>query len=147
MKRINIFWIITGVIGLIANILAIVDTLSNGDILAGLHMDRGMLVVLTFVLMAYCLATWTALTWHWAQRRWPGQKFVARRPAVFLLNSLVTFPLLTIWLSMLFSVVLFSESPDAERWILALGFAWGGTPFIGLGLTSVGEMLGPLLSR
>jgi hypothetical protein len=147
MKRINIFWIITGVVGLTANILAIIDTFSDGDIFAGWHMDRGMLAVLTFVLMAYCLATWAALTWRWTHGRWPGQKYLARRPAIFLLNSLATFPLLTIWFSMLFSVVLFSEISDAQRWILAMGFAWGATPFVAFGLTSVGEMLGPLLSR
>jgi hypothetical protein len=58
---------------------------------------------------------------------------------------LVAFPLLILWLYLIFSAILFAEAHSTERWFLALGFAWGITPFAALGLMALGEIMEPLL--
>lgn len=145
MKRSNVFLVVTGLVSLVANVLAILSYFINDGAFAG--SDPGLMVALTFLLMTYSLATWSAITWRWAQGRIHGNKRPARRPATFLLNALATFPLLTVWLAVLFSVAAFSSMPTPERWLLALGFAWGATPFIALGLMTVGEVLGPMVGK
>jgi hypothetical protein len=145
MKRANGFLIVTGVVSLTANVLAILSALSEDGLFRTQEWDRGLLAVLTFVLAAYTLTIWSTLTWRWTRRLAANTRGFSRRPAMFLLNSLVAFPLITAWLEMLFSVVLFVATPPAERWLLALGIAWGATPFVSLGLMSIGEALGPLL--
>ncbi|NIS80601.1 MAG: hypothetical protein GTO14_10440 [Anaerolineales bacterium] len=142
MKRSNVFLIVTGLVSLAANVFAIMSYFTEEGAFVGWQMDPGLMVALTFVLMAYSLATWSAMAWRWAQGRIQGNK----RPATFLLNALTTFPLMTVWLMVLFSVVGFTEMPTPERWLVAMGFAWGATPFIALGLTASGEVLGPLLT-
>jgi hypothetical protein len=147
MKRSNVFVIVTGVASLIANILAILSYLSEGDALFGWRPDRGLLTALTFVLLAYCLSMCSVLTRRWVQGKRQGPKRQSRYIAAFLLNGLVAFPLLTLWLHLLFSVVIFTEVSSTERWFLAMGFSWGVTPFAALGLVAMGEALGPLLAK
>ncbi|HEY44645.1 MAG TPA: hypothetical protein G4O11_11750 [Anaerolineae bacterium] len=146
MKRSNVFVLITGLVSLAANVLAILSYLSEEDPFFGWRPDRGLLTVLTFVLLAYCLAMWSTLTRRWVHRHRQGPKRGARYTATFLLNGLIAFPLLTLWLHLLFSVVIFTEVSSTERWFLAMGFAWGVTPFTALGLLAMGEILGPLLT-
>jgi hypothetical protein len=146
MKRPNVFLIVTGLVSLAANVLTILSYFSNEEFAAVWKLDRGLLVALTFILMAYALVVWSALVWRWASRFGQGKRPRSRNPATFLLNGLVSFPLWTIWLYMLFSVVLFSQVASNERWVLAMGFAWGLTPFATLGLMAMGETLGPLIA-
>jgi hypothetical protein len=146
MKRSNVFVIVTGVVSLVANILAILSSLSEEDPLFGWRPDRGLLTALTFVLLAYCLSMCSVLTRRWVHGQRQGPKRKSRYIAAFLLNGLVAFPLLTLWLHLLFSVVIFTEVSSTERWFLAMGFSWGVTPFTALGLVAMGEALGPLLT-
>ena len=147
MKRSNVFVVITGVVSLTANILAILSYLSEEDPLFGWRPDRGLLTALTFVLLAYCLSMCSVLTRRWVHRQRQKPKRRSRHIAAFLLNGLVAFPLLTLWLHLLFSVVIFTEVSTTERWFLAMGFSWGVTPFAALGLVAMGEALGPLLAK
>jgi uncharacterized membrane protein YhaH (DUF805 family) len=147
MKRSNVFVIITGMASLAANILAILSHLSEENPLFGWRPDRGLLAVLTLVLLAYCLSMCAVLTRRWVYRQRRGPKRKNRYIAAFLLNGLVAFPLLTLWLHLLFSVVIFTQVSSTERWFLAMGFSWGATPFTALGLVAMGETLGPLLTR
>ena len=147
MKRSNVFVIVTGVVSLVANVLAILSSLSEEDPLFGWHPDRGLLTALTFVLLAYCLSMCSVLTHRWVHGQRQGPKRKSRHIAAFLLNGLVAFPLLTLWFHLLFSVVIFTEVSSTERWFLALGFSWGVTPFTALGLVAMGEALGPLLAK
>jgi uncharacterized membrane protein YhaH (DUF805 family) len=147
MKRSNVFVIITGLVSLAANVLAILSYLSEEDPFFGWRPDRGLLTVLTLVLLAYCLAMWSILSRRWVHRQRKGPKRDSRYIAAFLLNGLIAFPLLTLWLHLLFSVVIFTEVTSTERWFLAMGFSWGLTPFTALGLVAMGEVLGPLLSK
>ena len=147
MKRSNVFVIATGVVSLAANILAILSYLSEEDSLFGWRLDRGLLTALTFVLLAYCLSVYSVLTRRWVQGQRQGPKWKSRYIAAFLLNGLVAFPLLSLWLHLLFSEVIFTEVSSTERWFLALGFSWGVTPFTALGLVAMGEALGSLLAK
>jgi hypothetical protein len=147
MKRSNVFFIITGLVSMAANVLAILSYLSEEDPFFERRPDRGLLTVLTLVLLAYCLALWSTLTRRWVRRQRQGPKQGSRYIATFLLNGLIAFPLLTLWLHLLFSVVIFTEVSSTERWFLAMGFAWGVTPFTALGLVAMGEVLGPLLTK
>jgi hypothetical protein len=146
MKRSNVFLIVTGLVSLMANALTILSHFSNGVFAPAWKLNRGLLVASTFILMAYALAVWSALTWRWAHGFGQGKRGRARNPATFLLNGLVSLPLLTIWLYMLFSAVLFSQVPSNERQVLAMGIAWGLTSFATLGLMATGEILGPLIA-
>jgi uncharacterized membrane protein YhaH (DUF805 family) len=147
MKRSNVFFFITGLVSLAANVLAILSYLSEEDPFFGWRPDRGLLTILTLVLLAYCLAMWSILSRRWVHRQRQGPKRDSRYIAAFLLNGLIAFPLMTLWLHLLFSVVIFTEVTSTERWFLAMGFAWGLTPFTALGLVAMGEVLGPLLSK
>ena len=147
MKRSNVFVVISGLISLTVNVLAIVSYFSEGGAFAGWHIDPGLWVAITFVLMSYSLTAWSVLIWRWTHKRARSSGRKVHRSAAFLLTALAAFPLLTVWLSVLFSLVIFTEATAPQRWLLAMGCAWGATPFISLGLISVGEVLGPLLSR
>lgn len=147
MKPSKLFVIISGLISLAANVLAILSFFSKDGVFSGWRLDPGLLVALSFVLMAYTLTTWSALSWRWARARTLGNKRQGREPAAFLLNALATFPLLTVWLAVLFSVAELSAAQTPQRWLLALGFAWGATPFIALGLTTIGKVLGPMVAH
>ncbi len=144
MKRFNLFLIITGLVGLTANALAIAGYFDGGA-LARWQLDRGLLLALSFLTSAYILTLWSALTWRWTQPRKPEPGDQPSRTSMFLLNALVTFPLLAFWVYLLFSTLLSEQVPSVDRWLLALGLAWVATPFAALGLVSVGEVLGPLL--
>jgi len=145
MKWVNWFFIVTAFFGLLANLLAILDFLSGHGILRGWQLDPGLLAVLTFVLMTYSLVVWSAFTWKWAQRSEAVQPSQTPRSVSLLANGLLTFPLLVFWLYLLFSLVLYQQVAPSERWLLALAHAWIVTPFVTLGLTMVGEILGPLM--
>jgi hypothetical protein len=145
MRRTNDFLIVTGAVSFVANILAILSTLFEGGLFRIREWNRGLLAVLIFMLAAYTLTIWSTLTWRWTRRLPANTRGFSRRPAMFLLDSLIAFPLLTVWLEMLFSIVLFVAMSPAERWLLALGIAWGSTPLLSLGLINIGEALGPFL--
>ncbi len=147
MKRSNVFVVISGLVSLTVNVLAIVSYFSEGGAFADWHVDPGLWVAITFVLMTYSLMAWSVLIWHWTHRRARSSRRKLHRSATFLLTALAAFPLLTVWLSVLFSLVIFVEATAPQRWLLAMGCAWGVTPFVSLGLISVGEVLGPLISR
>lgn len=143
MKRSNTFVVITGLISLTANVLAIISYFTQEGVF---DIDPGLWIAIVFVLMAYSLTAWSVLAWRWTHGRTQGSRRRGRRSATFLLTALVTFPLITVWLSMLFSLVIFAEASPPQRWLMAMGCAWGATPFVTLGLTAVGEILGPLSS-
>jgi ABC-type amino acid transport system permease subunit len=147
MKRSNVFVIISGLISLTVNVLAILSYFSEEGVFADWHIDPGMWAAIIFVLMAYSLITWSVLSWRWTQGRAQGGKRKVRRSAAFLLTALAAFPLLTVWLSVLFSLVIFTEASPPQRWLLAMGCAWGVTPFVSMGLVIIGEILGPLASH
>jgi len=147
MRRSNVFVIVSGLVSLTVNVLAIVSYFSEAGAFADWHIDPGLWVAIIFVLMAYSLMAWSVLIWRWTRKRARSSRQKMRRSATFLLTALAAFPLLTVWLSVLFSLVIFTSATPPQRWLLSLGCAWAATPFVTLGLTSVGEVLGPLLSR
>jgi len=147
MKRSNVFVVISGLISLTVNVLAIVSYFGEGGAFADWHIDPGLWVAITFVLMAYSLTAWSVLIWRWTHKRARSSGRKVHRSATFLLTALAAFPLLTVWLSVFFSLVIFAEATAPQRWLLAMGCAWAATPFVTLGLISVGEVLGPLISH
>jgi hypothetical protein len=146
MRRLNPFLIVTGLIGLVANLLAIAGYLTGRQALGGWHPDPGLLAALTFVLLAYSLIIWSALTWRWMHLRAEAPTPTPRRAAMALLNALVAFPLLTFWLDLLFSIVLYVDVPPAQRWLLALLHAALVAPLVALACSAIAEALGPLLT-
>ncbi len=147
MKRSNVFVVITGLISLTANVLAVVSYFTEAGAFADWHIDPGLWIAIVFVLMAYSLTAWSVLSWRWTHGRTQGGKRKVHRSATFLLTALAAFPLLTVWLSALFSLVIFAEAAPPQRWLLAMGCAWGATPFVTLGLMTMSELLGPLISH
>lgn len=141
MKRSEGFLIVTALVGLVANLLAISDYFTQHWLPPAWRPDPGLLLAASFFLTTYALIVWSVRTWVWSEGR------SARRQAVYLLNALATLPLLTLWLSLLFSLVLFASAPAIDRWLMAMGFAWGLTPIVALGLTSTGEVLASLRNR
>jgi len=55
MKRSNVFVVITGLISLTVNILAIVSYFTEGGAFAAWRIDPGLWIAMVFVLMAYSL--------------------------------------------------------------------------------------------
>lgn len=147
MKWQRAFLFLSGVLSLTANVLAILGYFTEQGPFAGWRVDSGLLAALTLVLLLYSLSIWSAYVWRWTTAGEDPARRPARRPAAFLINFLATYPLLTIWLYLLFSAALFSQLPTTERWVLAMASAWGATPFLSLGLTFAGETLGPLTMR
>ncbi len=148
MKRLHPFLVVTGLIGVGANLLAIFGYLGGNHDLGGWHPDPGLVAALTFVLLGYALTVWATLTWRWTQSR-PASPNVAPSPhqARLLLNGLVAFPLLTFWLNLLFSIALYSDVATASRWLLAMLHAGLATPIISLASTAMAEAIGPLITR
>jgi hypothetical protein len=144
MKWQRALMLLSGVVSLAANILAILGYFTE---LPAWSMDSGMLAALSLILLIYSLSMWSAFVWRWTTAGLRTDRPAARRSANFLINILATYPLLTIWLYLLFSATLFSGLPTTERWILAMASAWGATPFLALGLTVIGETLGPLTMK
>jgi hypothetical protein len=144
MKWQRVFLFLSGVLSLTANVLAILGYFMEQGPFAGWRVNIGMLAALTLVLLIYSLSIWSAFVWRWTAAGQDAARRAARRPAAFLINFLATYPLLTVWLYLLFSAALFSQLPTTERWVLAMASAWGATPFLALGLMSAGETLGPL---
>jgi hypothetical protein len=147
MKWQRAFLFLSGVLSLTANVLAILGYFTEQGPLAGWQADSGMRAALTLVLLIYSLSIWSAYVWRWTTAGQDPARRPARRPAAFLINLLATYPLLTVWLYLLFSAALFSQLSTTERWMLAMASAWGATPFLALGLIFVGETLGPLTMK
>lgn len=145
MKRYNVLLIITGVVSLAANLLAVVGYFTHQGPFAAWEVDSGLLTVLVLILLAYLMSIWSALVWKWTQGRDPRPTKGTRRAASFLLNALAAFPVLSLGGYMLLTAVLPPDSLPSERWVLALTIAWTVSPFAALGLNAVGEILGPLL--
>lgn len=145
MKRLHPFLVVTGLFGVAANLLAIFGYLAGTRDLAGWHFDPGLVAALTLVLLAYGLTVWATLTWRWTRAR--ADEATPRHTAMLLLNGLVAFPLLTFWLDLVFSVVLYPDVPTALRWLLAMLHAGLATPIVALASTAVAEAIGPLLTR
>jgi hypothetical protein len=141
MKKSEGFLIVTALVGLVANLLGIGDYFAQHWLPPAWRPDPGLLLAASFFLTAYALIVWSFWSWVWTEGR------RARRQAAFLLNALAALPLLTLWLSLLFSLVLLASAPAIDRWLLAMGFAWGLTPLIALGLTTAGEVLAGLRHR
>lgn len=147
MRRPNTFLILTGVVGLIANALAISSYLFSQGRLTGWRPDPGLLLVLAFIALAYTLALWSAVAWRWIQRPQRATPREDTRGPAFLLNALVTFPLMALWMYLLLTTAFQVEASTTQRWLIALAVTWALSPFVALGLIPVGETLGPLLSR
>ena len=138
MKRSEGFLFVTALVGLVANLLGIGDFFAQHWLPPAWRPDPGLLLAASFFLTAYALIVWSVWTWSWSEGR------SNRRQAPFLLNALAALPLLTLWLSLLFSLVVFSSASAIDRWLLAMGFAWGLAPLTALGLTTAGEVLAGL---
>jgi len=147
MKRLHPFLILTGVIGTLANILAIASTLSGALPLARWHLSSGLMLAGTFVLLAYSLTIWSTLTWRWARARPGAATPASRHAALFLLNLLLGFPLLVLWAYLLINTLAPAAFPADERWILALALSWIAAPFTAFAFVAIGEALGPLLEK
>lgn len=145
MKRLHPFLVVTGLFGVAANLLAIFGYLAGTRDLGGWHPDPGLVAALTLVLLAYGLTVWATLTWRWTEAR--ADAAASRRTAMLLLNGLAAFPLLTFWLNLVFSVVLYPDVPTPLRWLLAMLHAGLATPIVALASTAVAEAIGPLLTR
>jgi len=146
MKRLHPFVITSGLIGMLANSLSILGHVSGWWSLPGGRVDPGLGLAVTFVVTAYGLAVWAAMAWRWAHTRRAPADALARRGATLVLITLVAFPLITLWLNLLFSVVWYQDVSPPQRWLLALAHAWMITPFAALGLTFAADVVGPLLS-
>ncbi len=148
MKRLHPFLVVTGLIGVGANLLAIFGYLAGNHDLGGWQPDPGLVAALTFVLLAYALTVWSTLTWRWTQARASAPDAVPTQHAArLLLNGLAAFPLLTFWLDLLFSITLYSDVPTPSRWLLAMLHAALATPIVALASTAVAEAIGPMLAR
>jgi hypothetical protein len=143
MKRLHPFLIVTGVIGALANIVAIARTLQGAPPLGRWHVSSGLVLAGSFVLLAYSLTIWSTLAWRWVRAR-PAAPPPSRRAALFLANLLLTFPLLVLWTYLLISTLAPAAFPADQHWILALGLAWITSPFAAFAFVAIGEALGPL---
>ena len=144
MRWLNGFALATGLIGMTANILGILTYLENHP-WAGWRPDAGLLLVASFLLMAYSLAVWSAFSWRWVRQQ--AGCIHDGRSVRALLNALAAFPPLTLWSYLLLSVIRSSGATTAESWLLALALAWIETPFVAIGMNALGDTLGPLLRR
>jgi hypothetical protein len=144
MRRTTLFLVVSGWVGLIANVLGILGHFSGDGVFAGLELDGGLLTAASFLTLAYVLVVWSAWTWKRVQvSHAPGE---SARNAAFMLDALAALPALTLWLYLLEDVVLWIPLTAAQRWMMALGLGWFFTPFAALGLVVLGEILGPLLN-
>jgi hypothetical protein len=144
MRRYNVFLLVSGWVSLLANVLAIAGYFDVGGVLAGWRPDPGLLVVGSFLTLAYALAVWSV--WVWRRVGLPSVKAEAVRSAHFLLTALAALPALTLWLYLLTGALFAWPLSTVQRWMIALGLAWFFTPFAALGLMVLGEILGPLLA-
>ncbi|OGO68218.1 MAG: hypothetical protein A2Z37_18140 [Chloroflexi bacterium RBG_19FT_COMBO_62_14] len=147
MRRPNAFLIVTGLVGLVANALAISSYLFSRGQIEGWRPDPGLLLVLAFVALAYSLAFWSALVWRWTRSRAAEAPDPSSRTPAFLLNALAAFPLLALWTYLLLTTALQVEATTTQLWLISLAATWAVSPFVALGLIPVGEALGPLMTR
>jgi heme/copper-type cytochrome/quinol oxidase subunit 2 len=141
-------WIVflSGLLGLLTNALAILGYLGREKPFAAWRPDRGMLALITLVMLVYGLSIWSALVWRWTRGRAQPSLPAPRRAATPLLNGLAAFPFLALWLYLLFSMVLYSELGDTQRWLITLAHTAMMDVPLAIGLSAVGEVLGPLLA-
>jgi hypothetical protein len=144
MRKKDTFIFLSGLVSLATNILAILSYFVDGGKLDGWRPDPGLLAVFTFALLAYGLVIWAVAVWRWTQPQASVRARRDRRVAAMLLNGLATFPLLSLWLYLLLSLLRVVDS-STERWLLSLALAWMGLPYLSLGMVSIGEALGPFL--
>ena len=144
MKWLNVVTLATGLIGMVANILGILTYLET-HLWPARKPEPGSILVVSFLLMAYSLAVWSAFCWRWVTRQ-PG-RFRNGRSIRVLLHALAAFPPLTLWSYLLLSMIGTPGTTTTEQWLLALALAWVETPFVAISMTARGEALGPLLGR
>jgi hypothetical protein len=142
MKRYNMLLWISGWVGLIANILAILGTLDDRGWLPW-ELGGGSSVAIVFVSMAYSLCVWSVWVWGRTQRQ---PRTVSPGFASFLLNALGTLPLFTLWSVMVIPQLIDVEKGSAKGWLLSLAVSWILTPFIAIAMQYVGAALGPYFS-
>lgn len=137
---------LSGLISLIANLVAIGGFLLDRWPWRTRETSPGFWVVFTFVTTAYVLVLWSSWTWRWSnQQHDPYRPAGSSHAGAFLLNTMAVLPALTAWFYLVLST-LNNPGITTTRWILALAVAWAGTPFIALGLTWTGTSLGPILN-
>ena len=144
MRRYNALLFFSGMVSLVANVLAIAGYFGADGVLSGWRLDPGLLVTGSFLTLAYGLSVWSVWVWRRVGRS-TGKE--PARGAHFLLTGLAALPALTLWLYLLPGALLVWPAGNVQRWMIALGLAWFFTPFAALGLVVLGEILGPLLSR
>jgi hypothetical protein len=144
MKWLNAVTLASGLVGMAANIVGILSYLESHPWPVR-ELEPGLLLVVSFLLMAYSLAVWSAFCWRWISRQ-PG-RFRNGRSVRVLLHALAAFPPLTLWTYLLLYAIGSPETTTTEQWLLALAIAWIETPFVALGMAAMGEALGPLLDR
>ncbi|MEW6567224.1 MAG: hypothetical protein AB1449_03480 [Chloroflexota bacterium] len=146
MKRLHPLWIVSGLLSMAADLAAILGYLFGPLAFEPWRPDPELVAALSFVLLAYALTIGATCIGHWASQRATRADPLVLRATAFLLNALATLPLLTLWLNLLFTLVLYTDVSTTLRWVLALAHAWIATPFVALGLTFAGEALAPRLA-
>jgi amino acid transporter len=144
MRRYNLFLLLSGLVSLVANVLAIASYFNADGLLAEWRLDPGLLAAGSLLTLAYALTVWSV--WAWKRVRGSLNEKEARRRAHFLLTALAALPALTLWLYLLTGALFGWPLDSLQRWMIALGLAWFFTPFAALGLMVLGEVLGPLLA-
>jgi hypothetical protein len=147
MKRLHPFLIVTGIVGALANIVAIAGYLQGAPPLARWHISSDLVLAGTFVLLAYSLTVFSTLAWRWVQARPAASQPSSRRAALFLANLLLTFPLVVLWIYLLISALAPAAFPTDQHWLLALALAWITSPFAAFAFVAIGEALGPLFEE
>ncbi|MGD8633105.1 MAG: hypothetical protein PVF85_05995 [Anaerolineales bacterium] len=141
MKRYNTLLWVSGWVGLIANLLAILGTLDEHGWLPW-KLGGGASVVVVFVSMAYSLCVWSVWVWRRTHRH---PKIGVPGPGAFFLNALGALPLVTLWVMLVLPELIEIETGSARGWLLSLAVAWTLSPFIALALNYIGAALGPLM--
>lgn len=142
MKKYNTLLWISGWVGLLANILAILGTLDDRGWLPW-EFGGGSSVAIAFVSMAYSLCVWSVWVWGRTQRQ---PRTGSPGFAAFLLNALGTLPLFTLWGVMVIPQLIDVEKGSVKGWLLSLAVSWILTPFIAITMQYVGAALGPYFS-
>ena len=141
MKRYNALLWISGWVGLLANVLAILGMLDDRGWLPW-DLGAGASVAVIFVSMAYSLCVWSVWVWKRTHRR---ANAGAPGVAAFLLNALAALPLFTLWIVMVIPELIEVEAGSVRGWLLSLAIAWTLSPFAALALNYIGAALGPLM--
>lgn len=141
MKRYNMLLWISGWVGLLANVLAILGALDDRGWLPW-EPGGGANVAAIFVSMAYSLCVWSVWVWKRTHRR---PSVVAPGVAAFLLNALAALPLLTLWVVMVIPEFVRVDAGSVRGWLLSLAVSWTLSPFVALAFNHIGAVIGPLV--